>query len=125
MVNALSVGTHTVHADNVALVFNRARDQQTRPRAHPCRRPVGHVHSSIVPVFVSIPAEHRKAQVVADLQEDAPTPPLDDYPVFARAIGGIFAGEGEQVPFVIELDRSVGRNEKASVHRLGNRFVLA
>ena len=43
MVNALSVGTHAVHSDNVALVFNRARDQQTRPSAHPCRRPVGHV----------------------------------------------------------------------------------
>ena len=95
MFNAFSVGTYTVYADNVALVFNRASDQQTRPRTYARRRPVGYVNGGIVQVFASIPAKNRKAQVVADLQEDPPPLPFDNHPLFALAIGGIFPGEGE------------------------------
>ena len=79
----LGLATYAIYAYDVALVLDSACTKQQLPHIATWRGPQGRVYYCVV--VATLTAPHRKAQVVAYLQQEAHTAPLNHPTLIARA----------------------------------------
>ena len=94
------------------------------------RRPVGHEQLQVEirlprPLHVeAVAAEHREAQVVADLRIDPPALPLHAQAFAASAVALVLAGKTEQVTLVVMGQLAVGRGPEQTVADPGGAVAI-
>ena len=119
----VGVGPTSVHSDNECLVLDCPGLQQCSPRFASRFGPVGHVDRQVVRVGPVVSHEGGKAQVVADLKEDAPTPPGHFNPVDPCLIGVVLSSQREQVPLVVMPQSTFGGGKPHAV--VGDPIVIS
>jgi hypothetical protein len=115
VVDSLRIQANPVDSRDVALVFKGPSWQQLLPCSGPSFRPIRNVQGQIIAIGNAIPTENGKPQVVADLKENAPTPPLDNGRAFSGGISLRFTRESEQMFFIISMKFSARSNEKTPI----------
>lgn len=78
-------------------------------------RPVGDVQRQIVILLIARP--DRETQVVADLGQDAPAAPFENFTPVAGLVVQMFAGHAEQVAFVIGMHLAARLDQQEAVDR--------
>ncbi|OMP13460.1 hypothetical protein COLO4_01644 [Corchorus olitorius] len=111
----IAVAAHPVTAGDIRLIFDSARHQQRLPVMRARGRPVSHVERQIV--IVTVAGKHRKAQVVANLRQNAPAAPVNPFPAFARQIVLMLLRHTKQMAFVILMQRAVWLHQQKPVYR--------
>ena len=111
----VAVAANAVAARHISLILNSARQQQRLPVQRTRRGPVRHIERQIV--VVAVAREHREAQVVADLRQDAPAAPLQHFTRRPWLIVMMLVRHAEQVPLVILVQRAVRLYQQKAVHR--------